>query len=235
MNQDMVIPDGKWEFNDEVTKVFDDMLKRSIPQYEVMREAVTDLAQQYAVPQTDIVDLGCSRGEGISRLIDYLPFNTFVGVEISEPMRKSCIDRFSNRLPASKVRILNLDLRHRYPACSASVTLAVLTIQFTPIEYRQQILKNIYDHTEKGGALIVVEKVLGGCNEINELLVDQYYSMKNRNGYTHDQIDRKRLSLEGVLVPVTAKWNEEMLQSAGFSRVECFWRWMNFAGWVALK
>lgn len=34
---------------------------------------------------------------------------------------------------------------------------------------------------------------------------------------------------------VTAAWNEEMLRNTGFVEVDCFWRWMNFAGWVATK
>jgi 4-aminobutyrate aminotransferase/(S)-3-amino-2-methylpropionate transaminase len=38
-----------------------------------------------------------------------------------------------------------------------------------------------------------------------------------------------------VLVPLTARWNEEALLSAGFREVDSFWRWMNFAGWVAVK
>jgi tRNA (cmo5U34)-methyltransferase len=59
--------------------------------------------------------------------------------------------------------------------------------------------------------------------------------MKRRRGYTNEQIDRKRLSLEGVLVPVTARWNEDLLRAAGFGEVDCFWRWMNFAGWVAVR
>lgn len=59
--------------------------------------------------------------------------------------------------------------------------------------------------------------------------------MEETNGYTQEEIRRKRLALEGVLVPVTAKWNEELLHNAGFRQVDCFWRWMNFAGWIALK
>lgn len=31
------------------------------------------------------------------------------------------------------------------------------------------------------------------------------------------------------------KWNEEMLQMVGFREVDCFWRWGNFAGWLAVK
>ena len=64
---------------------------------------------------------------------------------------------------------------------------------------------------------------------------DIYYDLKRANGYTEDQIQRKRLSLDGVLVPLTARWNEEMLRMVGFNEVDCFWRWMNFAGWVAIK
>jgi tRNA (cmo5U34)-methyltransferase len=45
----------------------------------------------------------------------------------------------------------------------------------------------------------------------------------------------KRESLEGKLVPVTAAWNEDLIASAGWKRVERFWQWMNFAGWLAFK
>lgn len=83
--------------------------------------------------------------------------------------------------------------------------------------------------------LILVEKILGASAEIDEKLVQLYYSLKAQNGYSPYEIERKKLSLEGVLVPVTAKWNEELLHNAGFSQVDCFWRWMNFAGWIAIK
>ena len=59
--------------------------------------------------------------------------------------------------------------------------------------------------------------------------------MKRENGYTDDQIFRKRHSLRGVLVPLTAKQNEEMLREVGFAHVDCFWRWMTFAGWLAIR
>src|SRR5262249_48396189 len=70
---------------------------------------------------------------------------------------------------------------------------------------------------------------------IDGLMVDLYYRLKRENGYTREEIDRKRFALEGVLVPVTARWNEELLRGAGFRQVDYFWRWMNFAGWIAVK
>ena len=59
--------------------------------------------------------------------------------------------------------------------------------------------------------------------------------MKSDNLYTQEQIQKKRKSLEGVLVPITAKWNEDLLKEAGFKQIDCFWRSLNFAGWVAIK
>jgi tRNA (cmo5U34)-methyltransferase len=63
----------------------------------------------------------------------------------------------------------------------------------------------------------------------------RYHALKAAHGYTEEQIERKRLALEGVLVPVTARWNEDLLREVGFNQVECFWRWCNFAGWIAIK
>lgn len=234
--QDKVIPSGQWEFNSEVATVFDDMLSRSIPMYEVMRQACFDLACKYVQPRTTILDLGCSRGEAIAKLVDrFGAHNRFVGVEVSEAMLDASRQRFKGLTEIGVVDIRNIDLRTDYPAVNASVTLCVLTLQFTPIEYRLRILNDIYQNTVNGGALIIVEKIIGASAKLDAQMVELYYDMKSSNGYSQEQIQRKRLSLEGVLVPVTAKWNEEMLKISGFKEVDCFWRWMNFAGWIAVK
>lgn len=233
---DQTLPTGKWQFDSEVATVFDDMLARSIPQYDLLRQTCFDLACAFRQPHTDIVDLGCSRGEAMAPLVDkYGATNRFIGVEISPPMLDAARARFAGYLDSRVVDIRTLDLRTGYPPACASVTLCVLTLQFTPIEYRQHILKSIYDHTLPGGALILVEKVLGADADLDRLMVDLYYQLKAGNGYSQEQIERKRLALEGVLVPVTAKWNEDLLRATGFRSYDTFWRWMNFAGWVAVK
>ena len=234
--QDQVMPDGSWEFDADVTEVFDDMLARSIPQYKVMRQACFEIGSRYAKRATDIVDLGCSRGEALAPLVDKFGVdNRYIGVEISDPMLEAARARFEGYINCGIVDIRKMDLRYEYPPVLASLALSVLTLQFTPIEYRLQILSRIYEGLIEGGALILVEKVLGASASLDEMMVALYYNMKRQNGYTEDQIQRKRMSLEGVLVPMTARWNEEMLQITGFRQIDCFWRWLNFAGWVAVK
>lgn len=223
----------RWAFDQEVADVFDQMLERSIPQYQTMRAAVTELGRRYVRDDTTIVDLGCSRGEALAPFVDeYANRCRFVACEVSEPMRDAARERFAGR----HVALYDTDLRRHYPpvGTAVSLTLSVLTLQFVPINYRQQILDAAYASTVAGGALILVEKILGD-GELDDVFVALYHDAKRRAGYTPDEVERKRLALEGVLVPVTARWNEDLLTRAGFRRVDCFWRWMNFAGWIAVK
>lgn len=232
------IPDGKWEFDKEVTKIFDNMLERSIPQYHVMRNSVRNLVlhftKEYTSGQITVLDLGCSKGEAIAELVSMLPNARFYGWDISDPMIAEAKRRFRHD---ENVKIAKRDLRfvpgYEYP--DSNIVLSILTLQFTPIEYRQEILQNVYDNLRGNGIFIIVEKVLGASSILNKEFVHQYHSMKAKNGYSEEEIARKKLSLEGVLVPATSKWNEDLLRQAGFRYVDCFWRWMNFAGWVAIK
>jgi tRNA (cmo5U34)-methyltransferase len=231
MPTDRTMPTGKWEFNNEVTAVFDDMLQRSIPDYSGMRRTTTELALRFCQNGTYVVDLGCSRGAALKPIIEASNKKVnYLGIEVSEPMRAAAVKEL-----VGKAEIVDLDLRDVYPNVSASVTLSVLTLQFIPIEYRQRIIQNAFDNTIAGGAFLLVEKVLGADAFSDRLLVETYYDRKGENGYSTDQITAKRRSLEGVLVPVTADWNVEMLKQAGFKHVECYWRHLNFAAWIGVK
>ena len=230
--KDEVIAKDKWAFDQEVTNAFDNMLERSIPGYEDMRSLVTGLTIRFAQPNSAILDLGCSSGGSLLPIIDKLGVNnSYIGVEISEPMSKAAIERFV-KFPDLNIEIRDTDLRLDFPREETSVTLSILTLQFIPIEYRQKILSLAFSKLKPGVVFIIVEKILGRDSTLNDLFVELYYKSK---GYTEEQINTKRISLEGVLVPVTADWNEQLLLNAGFKHVECFWRSLNFAGWIGQK
>ncbi len=233
---DRTLPAGRWAFDEAVTDAFDDMLRRSIPQHDDMRRVVFDLGSAYVKANTAIVDLGCSRGEALAPFVErFGAGNRHVGVEISEPMLIAARARFAGYMPSGVVAIRRLDLRTAYPPELASLTICILTLQFVPIEYRQALLRRVWKHTIPGGVLILVEKILGATADLDALFVERYLDLKSEHGYSPLEIERKRLSLEGVLVPVTARWNEDLLHNAGFAHVDCFWRWLNFAGWLAIR
>lgn len=227
--RDEIIANGKWEFDEKVSAVFDDMLPRSIPDYGMMRKMVYSVGKRF-ISHGNVVDLGCSLGESFRSFAD--DGAKIFGYEVSPSMVKIAKEKFSSY---DNVHIEIRDCIKNFPDIKATLVLSILTAQFTPIEYRHKLIKNIYDSLEDGGALIYVEKILGSDSEMDDILVDSYYSLKEDNNYSKEQIAAKRKSLEGVLVPLTSEWNEKLLKSAGFRKIECFWRCLNFAGWLVIK
>lgn len=236
--QDKVMMNDKWEFNEEVTKCFDNMLSRSIPDYDVMRSLVFSLGKHFVAskPNSKIIDIGCSNGNAIAPFVEHFGENNqYLLCDVSEPMLKECENRFIKYINSGNLKIRNYDLRDGVPDFKYSLVLSILTIQFIPIEYRHRIIQSIYDSLLPNGAFIFVEKVLGNTDDLNTLFIDEYLNIKRENQYTEEQIHNKRKSLEGVLVPITSDWNIHLLEHAGFRDVDCFWRCLNFAGFIAIK
>jgi tRNA (cmo5U34)-methyltransferase len=237
LNRDELIYDKKWAFDENVTEVFDDMLERSIPDFISMRNLVTRIIGKFSQPNSLVLDLGCSTGGAIQESVN---INTkenikFRGVEISEPMRLKAMSKLDPQIKSGLVELVDCDLRENFPNGDYSVVLSILTVQFIPIEYRQKIISSIYKNLKIDGVFIFVEKILGDNNVGDKLISELYYELKNQNGYNYEQISSKRKSLEGVLVPVTSKWNEDLMKEAGFTKIQKFWQNLNFAGWVAFK
>jgi tRNA (cmo5U34)-methyltransferase len=228
-------PDGKWAFDKDVATCFADMLRRSIPDYDTMRRLVLDVGSHFAQPRTTILDVGCSRGDGLAPFIDrFGAGNRYVALDASEPMVDACRERLAGWIDNGLLDVRHHDLRSGLPPVAPSLILSVLTLQFVPVECRQRIVADAYRLLRGGGALVLVEKVLGSDAAGERLLVDTYHALKRANGYSADDIEAKRLSLKGVLVPLTAEANEQMLRAEGFHVVP-FWRALNFAGWFAVK
>ncbi|TFY97062.1 methyltransferase domain-containing protein [Ramlibacter humi] len=224
----------KWAFDENVTSVFDAMLENSIPGYADMRNWVTRLARRF-VPERGgvVIDIGASRGDALAPLLAERPDCQFYAVEVSEPMRRTMQSRFTGRA----VTILADDLRYEHSVFDrpTDLVLSVLTLMFVPIEYRARLVNRIHENLKPGGAFILVEKTIQQDPLMDAIFNEEYYRFKADNGYTAEAIHRKKLSLEGVLVPLTQQWNEDTLRAAGFRHVQTFWRAANFCGILAVK
>ena len=229
VNENFLKECGRWKFDGSVAEKFDAMLHNSIPSYNELSYLLYAIGNHF-IDKGKVIDLGCGTGTTIERLIksnaDFYLFDNSV------PMLEKCRERF---LDMPNVHIKNHDIRDGIPTLdNVSLIVSCLTLQFVPIEYRQMLLSQIYDTLNPGGAFIFVEKVICNSWQIDSIITEEYYNLK-REFYTEEQIQRKRLSLEGSLVPVTMDMNIQMLKSSGFSKVDVFWRSLNFCGFLALK
>lgn len=93
-------PVGPFEFNEAVTAVFDDMIKRSVPLYMESIKQQCRLAHRYYRPGSRIYDLGCSHGN-----LGVMLHKTFT----SQPYSMIAVDSAPSMLQRYRERLRNIE------------------------------------------------------------------------------------------------------------------------------
>lgn len=226
-------------FDDRVVQVFDDMVSRSVPFYTEAQHMQTDLITQF-LPEEDalVCDLGCSTGTTIDLLTRHprCPGTAkFIGYDNSEPMLAEAAHKLAEPIAQERVRLLDVDLNAGIELPECNVVLMNWTLQFVRPLYRETLVRRIFETLRPGGALFLSEKVLVSDSMLNRLYIDFYLNYKRTQGYSDTEIVRKREALENVLIPYRVEENIELLNRCGFGTVDIYFRWFNFACFLAVK
>lgn len=232
--------DKPFRFNDEVAKVFPDMLRRSIPGYDATIEAIGSLAARYVLQNTNCYDLGCSLGAATIAMRQGIdtPGCRIVAVDTAPAMTKRCREILAEDdrqfAPATPVEVLRADIRD-IEFKNASMIVLNYTLQFLPMIDRDALMRSIYDGLNDGGLLVLSEKVVDEIPEMEELLVDLHREHKRRNDYSALEVSRKRAALDNVLIPETVAAHRSRLAEAGFSHTAVWLRYFNFVSIIAIR
>lgn len=232
--------DEPFRFNDDVARVFPDMLKRSIPGYAASIEAIGSLAGRYVQKDSNCYDLGCSLGAATlaMRQGNRQPGCHIIAVDTSAAMVERCREVVAADKPpsadAAVVDIVEQDIRET-DIVNASMVVLNYTLQFLPEADRDATIQKIYDGMNPGGLLVLSEKVVDENAAMEQLLVDLHHEHKRRNHYSALEISRKRAALENVLIPETVATHRARLHEAGFSHTAVWLRYFNFVSIIAIK
>ena len=237
---DQMTGEQPFRFNEEVAKVFPDMLKRSIPGYAATIEAIGSLAARYVQPATNCYDLGCSLGAATLAMRQGIDKSgcRIVAVDAAAAMTERCKsiiaedDRQADR--KTPVDVIEDDIR-KLKIENASMVVLNYTLQFLAMDDRDALMQSIYDGMNDGGLLVLSEKVVDENAAMEELLIDLYHEHKRRNNYSQLEISRKRAALENVLIPETVRAHRERLANAGFRHTAVWLRYFNFVSIIAIR
>jgi tRNA (cmo5U34)-methyltransferase len=215
------------------------MVSRSVPFYDELQTMLADLAVQF-VPDQDgrVCDLGCSTGTTLDLILSSPscpPGTHGFGVDNAPAMLDQAREKLALHVSANRVTLLQADLDSALELPPMNVVLMNWTLQFVRPIHREGLLQRIYSALRPGGVLLMAEKVLVEDSLLNRLYIELYYRYKARQGYTAEEIQRKRESLENVLVPYRVEENVELLKRCGFSTVDTCFRWFNWAAFVAIR
>ncbi|MFH1876248.1 MAG: carboxy-S-adenosyl-L-methionine synthase CmoA [Candidatus Omnitrophota bacterium] len=225
-----------FNFKKKTAAVFDDMLNRSVPFYREIQRMTTEIAADFALPGTNVYDLGCSTGTTLLALDKKLPEDvSYIGFDYSQDMLNKAEEKIKAHKVKRPYKLFCRDLNNGVPVENASVVIFTLTLQFVRPLVRQKVIEEIARGINKGGCLILIEKVLSLDSKLNRLFINYYYEFKKRQGYSRLEIAQKREALENVLIPYRPEENRQLLLESGFKECDMFFKWYNFCGMLALK
>jgi tRNA (cmo5U34)-methyltransferase len=229
-----------FRFNDEVAQVFPDMLRRSIPGYQASLEAIGSLAARYVQAGTHCYDLGCSLGAASIAMRQGIrnPDCRIFAIDNAPAMVRRCRQIVAADLEiepgGAKIEVIQGNIRD-VTFTNASMIVLNYTLQFLPIDQRDEMIARIFAGLNDGGVLVLSEKVVDSDPQMEKLLVDLHHEHKRRNDYSAMEIARKRAALETVLLPETVKDHRDRLLRSGFSSAAVWLRYFNFVSIIAIR
>lgn len=236
MNKDKVFEkpiEKKFEFDESVASVFDDMLSRSVPFYDEVRKLIISLILAEQEEGKKLLDLGSSTAKFLLDLHSKLDVTMHLkGIDNSQAM----LDRATQKCQAFGAKIdLELADMLEYPFSAEDFVVANYTLQFIRPIQRPALVQKICDGLNDGGVFIFSEKVVFEDKKLDKQLIDIYYDYKKEQGYSEYEIAQKREALENVLIPFTIEENIQMCKNAGFKEISTVFQWANFVTFVAKK
>lgn len=229
---------GDFAFDQQVVEVFPDMISRSVPGYASILAMIEQLSARFAVPGTNIYDLGCSLGAASRLISPQVPRDcTLYAIDSSAAM----IAKLQQLLGQQPIKptgcpiIAQLADVREVSLTNASFVVLNLTLQFVPLLDRPQLLQQVYQSLVGGGALLISEKICFEDPHQQQLLTELHHDFKRAHGYSELEIAQKRTSIENILVPETLTAHCQRLKKVGFQKVVPWFQCFNFVSILAVK
>ena len=219
---------------------FDDHIEHSIRGYKNLLDDIVSLSRNFVEDETNVVDIGCSTGKLTEAFVhsnqNFCKYANYIGIELApsffEELDKR-YERMTNEYYWANIDFQKKDVRQfKFENCS--LVTSIFTLQFMPRKDRFDVIKNIYDGLNFGGAFIFAEKTVCEDSRLQEMITFNFYDYKRKHFEASDILEKEK-TLRNMLKPNTWKELEGMLECAGFKTAQPIWRNHMFVCAIAIK
>ncbi len=215
---------------DQVAKEYDAQRKRLIPCFDDFYGVAAHWVE-LAGPQANVLDLGAGTGLFSAYVLHKYPDAKLTLVDLSAEMLKLAHKRFENN---DHVRYLAED----YSACRLEekydAVISSLSIHHLPHEDKRQLFRRIYGMLKEGGIFVNADQAAGCTALMDERYRQEWENAIGRSGLHADAIasaiERRKLDQNA-----TVQQQLEWLADAGFSELDCVYKYNEFAVFYAVK
>lgn len=229
----------KWmHFGGDVPKHFDEHVKKSIPNYERVMEKIGFLSQFFIENESHYLDIGSSTGRSVLEVVWNNRGKAISAdvVDASQAMVDEMRKRFKNReKPKVTYNFVCLDVTKFFFINRYDLIIASLVVQFIKKELRQDLLRNVYNCLNSGGAFLWFEKCSEDSATATDIMKQYVNGYKQKSGLSPESVLNKDDSLRGIMPLRAYEDNYSLLQSVGFTDITVIDKDMNFTLFMAIK
>lgn len=222
----------KQHFEEEAQE-FDAIIRRLIPYYEEMVNALV-LALPFSQFQAiRVIDLGCGTGTIARRIKDVYPQAQITCVDIAEKMLRIAQTKLgdSGDIRYQLANFEDYDFDSIYDVAVSSLALHHLVSEDDKIKF----YKKIYSCLSPGGVFYNADVILGSCPHLQKRYMEKW---------------REYMSLQVSVEEIEQKWipqhydedhpsklmsQLDWLRNLGFAEVDILWKYFNFAVYGGCK
>lgn len=221
-----------WSFGGDTPLSFEDHVSKSVPLYEEGHEIVVQLSDFFLHQNSTCYEIGSSTGVLLNKIVKRSRSKNIhaIGIDVEPDMIAFAKKKYTSpNISFVHADIADVDLD------KADMIISYYTLQFIKPKHRMDVLRQIYDALNWGGALLLYEKVRAPDARFQDIMSSLYIDYKIEQGYDAGEILSKSRSLMGVLEPFSTGGNLDLLRKAGFTDIMTVMKYVSFEGFLAIK
>ena len=223
-----------WSFNDKVSKVFDNHVRQSIPLYDQFHAQISKIAEFYCKDDSVIYDLGCSTGNFIKEISKIKRKNlNIIGIDDSKKMIQLCKLKTEN-IKKNKITLKCIDM-FKVKFEKSDLIMCCLVLPFFKRQKQEQLINKIYQSLNNNGAAIFLNKSISKYSHFENIFNQIYFDFKLSKGISASDVLKKTQSLRSSHTLNTTEEDLEFLKKTGFKKIDIFFKYLNFTGFLVEK
>ncbi len=214
------------------TKQFDSHIKKIVPRYDELHEAVLRSVPPDLTGKIKILELGCGTGELTRKVLERFPKAHVVGVDYSSRMLGEAQKKL--RRHGARLELRRGDFGQVEFPEALDIVISTLAIHHLTDPQKLELFKKIYAHLRCEGWFANGDVTLFESNRHALITVQVREEQAVASGVALNALDEETASGSGDY-PSTLKTQLNLLEIAGFQKIDVIWKFYQFAVYGGFK
>ena len=215
---------------DTVSRQYDRQRRQLIPCFDdfynlsaAVLDAPTDSPQ--------VLDIGCGTGLFSEFVLQKYPKACMTLIDLSDKMLEVARERFAGR---SGIRYINADYTCYQFGHPFDIIVSALSIHHLPAAKKEKLYRRCFGMLRPGGIFVNADQVLSPSSSIESIYSKLWKDTVENSGLAAEEVEQAyaRTAFDD---PSTLDDQLRWLTEAGFSQVDCIYKYYHFAVFYAKK